>query len=136
MSLHQAYPTEYTAPIRKQVQEHGVQELLTAQQVQEALRKQRVLILINSVCGCSAANARPALYEIMKEQPELKVATVFAGVHHEATKTLRESVPHPPSSPSFALFENGKCTFFLPREEIQGVDVSEIVNQLQQALSN
>ena len=58
MSLQQAYPVEYTKPIREQLQAHNVKELLTAQEVQEALTQETVLILINSVCGCAAANAR------------------------------------------------------------------------------
>ena len=130
MSLHQAYPVEYTAPIRKQLQEHKVQELLTPEDVLEVLKQERVLVLINSVCGCSATNARPALYAFMKEQPEVPVATVFAGVHHEATAELRKHIDQAPSSPSFAFFEKGKCTFFLARESIQGVDVQDILQNL------
>lgn len=130
MSLHQAYPTEFTAPIRKQLQEHDVKELLTQEDVAEALNQKRVLVLINSVCGCAAANARPALYDFMKQQPEVSVATVFAGVHHESTKKLREHINEVASSPSFAFFENGECTYFMPREEIEGVAVEDISEQL------
>lgn len=129
MSLHQAYPVEYTKPIREQLQASNVKELLTAEDVQEELKQDEVLVLINSVCGCAAANARPALYELMKgECPP--VATVFAGVHHEAVQELRDNVDEPPSSPSFAYFKNGECVFFLPRQEIEGFSAQEVQDKL------
>lgn len=131
MSLHQAYPTQYTAPIRKQLQEHGIKELLTQQDVEQAIDKDKILVLINSVCGCAAANARPALYNL---DTDIELATVFAGVHHEATAKLREHIEHEPSSPSFALFENGECTYFMPRSEIEGASAQEIAAELREHL--
>lgn len=131
MSLQQAYPVEYTKPIREQLKVHDVKELVSKQEVIDELATQEeLLVLINSVCGCAAANARPALYEFMKADDCPPVATVFAGVHQEATKQLREAVSQPPSSPSFAYFKGGKCVYFMPREEIESGSIPDLVEAL------
>ena len=135
MSLHQAYPTEYTKPIRQQLQAQNVKELLTPKDVHEELEQHAVLILINSVCGCAAANARPALYALMKEEACPPVATVFAGVHQEATAAVRKHINEEPSSPSFALFKDGECVFYLPRSLVEGRLATEIAADLQAAIS-
>lgn len=135
MSLNQAYPVEYTKPIRKQLRAHDVEELLTAQDVQEALSQDAVLVLINSVCGCAAANARPALYELLQEDACPPVATVFAGVHQEATAAVRECIDEQPSSPSFAYFKEGKCVFFLPRSEVENRSAQAVAASLREAIS-
>lgn len=130
MSLQQAYPVEYTKPIREQLSAHGVEELLSKKDVQEAVSQDAVLVLINSVCGCAAANARPALYELMKDDDCPAVATVFAGVHQESTAAVRELIAEEPSSPSFAYFKGGECVFFLPRQEIEGASAQDVKEKL------
>lgn len=135
MSLQQAYPVGYTKPIREQLDAHGVKELLSNQDVQDELSQDAVLVLINSVCGCAAANARPALYALMKEESCPTVATVFAGVHQEATAAVRERIDEEPSSPSFAYFKDGQCVFFLPRYEIEGASAHEVKDKLLSGIS-
>jgi len=90
------------------------------------------LLIINSVCGCAAANARPAA--VMSAQSEKrpdKLVTVFAGVDGEAVAKAREyCIPFPPSSPSMALFKEGKLVHFIERHQIEGRPAQLIAQNL------
>jgi putative YphP/YqiW family bacilliredoxin len=123
--------------MRAELTRLGAEELLSAADVDAALAEASgtALLVVNSVCGCAAANARPAVaiatgHEV---QPE-KILTVFAGQDLEATERAREfMVGYRPSSPSIALFRDGEHVFMLERHEIEGRDAAEIADDLKQA---
>ena len=131
------YNPEVVKPMREELARLGAEELLSAADVDAALSDANgtALLVINSVCGCAAANARPAVaiatgHEI---QPK-KLLTVFAGQDLEATARAREFMAgYRPSSPSIALFRDGEHVFMLERHEIEGRDATEIADDLKQA---
>ena len=131
------YNPEVVKPMREELARLGAVELLSAADVDAALSDANgtALLVINSVCGCAAANARPAVaiatgHEI---QPQ-KLLTVFAGQDLEATARAREFMDgYRPSSPSIALFRDGEHVFMLERHEIEGRDATEIASDLKQA---
>jgi len=132
------YPEEWVRPAREELTSIGVRELRTAQEVDEALgqTKGSILLVINSICGCAAANARPAVAQALTEgrRPD-ELTTVFAGQDLEATEKAREYLqPQPASSPSIALLRDGKLIFMLHRHQIEGRESSEIALDLKKAL--
>jgi len=118
------YPVELTAPMARELTENGFRELKTAEEVTEVLGQAEgtTLVVVNSVCGCAAANARPGVrLAIQHDKTPGQLVTVFAGVDREATGKAREfMLPYPPSSPSIALFKDGKLVHFLERHHIEG----------------
>ena len=131
------YPVELTNPMAKELNRLGFESLTTAQQVDEAMNNQEgtALVVVNSVCGCAAANARPgvALSLDGEKKPQRRV-TVFAGVDREATEKAREyMLPYPPSSPSIGLFKDGKLVHFLERHHIEGRPAEMIAANLKMA---
>ena len=131
------YNPEVVKPMREELARLGAEELLSAADVDAALSDANgsALLVINSVCGCAAANARPAVaiatgHEIRPQ----KLLTVFAGQDLEATARAREFMDgYRPSSPSIALFRDGEHVFMLERHEIEGRDATEIADDLKQA---
>ena len=111
-------------PMREDLVQSGFTELKTEEEVQETMEKLEgtALIVINSVCGCAAGQARPAVREALDEvqfKPD-HLFTVFAGQDKEATEKMREYFPEvPPSSPSIALWKDGALAYFIPREQIE-----------------
>ena len=131
------YNPEVVAPMRAELARLGAEELLSAADVDAALAEAggTALLVVNSVCGCAAANARPAVAIATghEAQPE-KILTVFAGQDLEATERAREfMVGYRPSSPSIALFRDGEHVFMLERHQIEGRDATEIADDLKQA---
>jgi putative YphP/YqiW family bacilliredoxin len=131
------YPEEFIGPMRQELTQLGVQETRTPEQVDAVLgpNSGTVMMVINSMCGCAAGRARPGIALSLKHAllPE-KVATVFAGGDLEATARVREYLPdYPPSSPSVALFKDGKPVFMLQRHEIENRDATEIAKSLTEA---
>jgi len=128
------YPPELTEPIRKDLVSAGVPELRTARDVENFLsqKKGTSLLIINSICGCAAGAARPAVKEALQKGPKPdRVATVFAGVDTEATAKARAAFPDvPPSSPSMYLFKDGELVFVLPRHMIEARTPKEIAADL------
>ena len=128
------YPEEMCAPMREDLTSVGFVSLRTAESVSELLDKKEgtVLVMVNSVCGCAAGNARPAVK--MTTQFDKKVdtfATVFAGQDNVATAKAREYMaPFPPSSPSIAVFKEGKLVHFIERHHIEGRSAEMIVDNL------
>jgi putative YphP/YqiW family bacilliredoxin len=123
------YPPEITEPCRTDLTEAGVSELRTAAEAEAAITEPgTALVVINSVCGCAAGNARPAIkLAIQHEKRPNRVTTVFAGVDAEATEQTRAHLPgYPPSSPSIALFKDGKAVFVLERHQIENRGPQEI----------
>ena len=132
------YPTELTAPMTKDLTDFGFTDLTSGQEVEQFLNDESgtVLMVVNSVCGCAAANARPgvklALHRAAKKPG--KLGTVFAGVHKEATAKAREFfLPYPPSSPAIALFQDGELVHFLERHHIEGRPAAMIADNLMSA---
>jgi putative YphP/YqiW family bacilliredoxin len=131
------YPKDLVAPMAKDLTDAGFQSLVTAEDVDTVLgnKEGTVLVVVNSVCGCAAANARPgAKMAIENEAKPDKSVTVFAGVDREAVDKARAyMMPYPPSSPSIALFKDGKLVHFLERHHIEGRSADIIANNLKMA---
>ena len=118
------YPPEIVAPMKQDLVSAGFEELLSVDDVNKVLGSEEgsVLLVINSVCGCAAGNARPAVKAAVQhiKKPD-QLLTVFAGVDKEAVEKAREfTLPYPPSSPSMALFKDGKLVHFIERHQIEG----------------
>lgn len=121
----------------KDLTDHGFMPLKTAQEVENVLNNndEPLLLVVNSVCGCAAANARPGA-KMSLEHPNApgELYTVFAGVDKEATTRAREfMMPYPPSSPSIALFKDGKLVHMLERHHIEGKPADMIAQNLKAA---
>lgn len=128
------YDPELVAPMRKELTDVGFQELLTPEQVDAVLSKQEgtVLVVINSVCGCAAGNARPGVATALQHRviPDV-LTTAFAGQEKTAVQRVREYLaPYPPSSPCIALFKDGKLTMILERKDIEGRMARDIAKDL------
>jgi len=134
------YPAELVAPMSKELTDNGFTGLTTPESVTGAIENMEgtALVVINSVCGCAAANARPgARMAAMNEKKPDHLYTVFAGVDREATEKAREFLlPYPPSSPSIALFKDGKLVHFLERHHIEGRSAGLIAENLKEAFNS
>lgn len=133
------YPPELVAPMKGELTQAGFTELLTPEQVDNVLNNKQgtALVVVNSVCGCAARMARPAVkLAIQNEKKPEKLTTVFAGVDRESTQRAREyMLPYPPSSPSIALFKDGKLVHFLERHHIEGRPAEVIAENLKLAFN-
>jgi len=130
------YPAELVKPMREDLTNVGFEELHTAEAVDAAIAKEgTTLLVVNSVCGCAAANARPgARMSLQNAKRPDNITTVFAGVDKEAVEKAREHmVPFPPSSPSMALFKNGELVHMLERHHIEGRPAELIAENLMDA---
>ena len=133
------YPPEIVAPMKEDLTVAGFQECTTPEQVDELLTKNEgtVLMVVNSVCGCAAGNARPGVKAATAgDKKPTTLATVFAGVDKEAVEQARKYfLPYPPSSPSIALFKNGRLVHFLERHHIEGATADMIADNLKAAFN-
>ena len=133
------YPEELVAPMREELTSSGFEELRTVDDVNNNLVDQKgtALVVINSVCGCAAGNARPgARMAINNDVLPDKITTVFAGVDREATEKVRSLLlGYPPSSPSMALFKDGQVVHFIPRMSIEGHMPEHIAENLKEAFN-
>ena len=133
------YPVELTIPMAKDLTDFGFQGLKSAHDVKNTIEntKGTLLLVINSVCGCAAANARPgAKMSLQNEKRPNACATVFAGVDREAVDAARDMLlPYPPSSPAIALFKNGRLVHMLERHHIEGRSAEMISDNLKQAFN-
>jgi len=130
------YPPEFVKPMKEDLTNVGFNELTTASQVDDALSKPgTTLVMVNSVCGCAAANARPgAKASIQNAKKPDQLVTVFAGVDKEAVDSARaKMIPFPPSSPSIALFKDGELVHMLERHHIEGRPADMIADNLKDA---
>lgn len=128
------YPAELVIPMKEELTENGFTELLTPEDVTSQLKESgTTLVVINSVCGCSAGTARPGVLMALansEKQPD-HLATSFAGFDIDAVRTLRENLlPYPPSSPSIALFKDGQLVHFIERHMIEGRSAQMIAHNL------
>jgi putative YphP/YqiW family bacilliredoxin len=131
------YPEYFIAPMREELSRHGILEARTAADVDRVLAPGggSVMVVVNSVCGCAAGKARPGIVQSLQHsvKPDT-VATVFAGGDVEATARLREILSdYPPSSPSVALFQDGKPVWYMPRSAIESSDALTIAENLKRA---
>ena len=133
------YPEEMCRPMREDLTSVGFIEMTSSLEVESILEKKQgtVLVIVNSVCGCAAGNARPAvkLSTTFNPKPDI-FATVFAGQDIEATAKAREYMsPFPPSSPSIALFKDGELVHFIERHHIEGRSSQMIADNLKDAFT-
>ena len=132
------YPPELVAPMKEELTSVGFEDLTTVEQVDAAITAEgTTFVIINSVCGCAAANARPAAkMSIKNDKLPTKIATVFAGVDGEAVaQTRKYMLPYPPSSPSMALFKDGKIVHCIERHHIEGKPAEMIAENLTEAFN-
>jgi putative YphP/YqiW family bacilliredoxin len=131
------YPRELTTPLSKDLTDFGFVGLTSPDEVSDLLDKKEgtVLLVVNSVCGCAAANARPgAKMAIAHDKKPDHLVTVFAGVDKEAVEVARDYLmPYPPSSPAIALFKDGQLVHMLERRHIEGNSARVIADNLTQA---
>ena len=130
------YPEEIVKPFKLELTNSGFSELTTSEDVKSALSKSGTsLIVVNSVCGCAAKNARPGvIMSLSNVSTPDNLFTVFAGFDIEATEAARqEMLPFPPSSPSIALFKDGELVHMVERHHIEGRDANLISENLVQA---
>ncbi|KVV13344.1 BrxA/BrxB family bacilliredoxin [Flavobacterium sp. TMP13] len=130
------YPEEMVKPMQAELTTAGFKDLHSAEEVNNAIKAEgTTLVVVNSVCGCAARNARPGAKMSLDgaKKPD-NLITVFAGVDKEAVDAVREHMfPFPPSSPSMALFKNGELVHMLERHHIEGRPAEMIAENLQDA---
>ena len=130
------YPEELVQPMRADLANFGFEELHTPEAVETAIAKEgTTLVVVNSVCGCAAANARPAAKMSLKNTKRpTNAVTVFAGVDKDAVNAARQHMaPFPPSSPCMALFKDGELVHMLERHHIEGRPADMIAENLMDA---
>ena len=130
------YQEEMVKTMRAELSEAGFKEVYTAEDVKNEIQKEgTTLVVVNSVCGCAARNARPgAKMSLEGAKKPSNLITVFAGVDKEAVDAAREQMfPFPPSSPSMALFKNGELVHMLERHHIEGRPAELIAENLKDA---
>jgi putative YphP/YqiW family bacilliredoxin len=128
------YPAEIVQPMKEELTENGFFELLTPADVENALgKKGTALVMINSVCGCSAGTARPGVLMAVMNSPKKpdQLTTSFAGFDIDAVRKVREHLlPYPPSSPAIALFKDGQLVHMIERHMIEGRSAQMIADNL------
>ncbi len=131
------YPEQIVIPMKRELTANGFNELITDEAVDKAVNEEgTTLLVINSVCGCSAGTARPGVLMAVaqSEKKPDHLTTAFAGFDTEAVNKVREHLlPYPPSSPSIALFKDGKLVHFIERHSIEGRSAQMIANNLSAA---
>ncbi|GIP01176.1 BrxA/BrxB family bacilliredoxin [Paenibacillus sp. FSL W8-0187] len=133
------YMRDMVQPMRDELTSLGIKELTTPEEVEEVLptAKGTTLVVVNSVCGCAAGQARPGVAIALENQvkPD-QLFTVFAGQDKEATAKAREYfAPYPPSSPSIALLKDGELVHFIERHQVENRSAEEIAADLTDAFN-
>ena len=131
------YPESFIGPMRAELSRLGVEELKTPEAVDQFVAQpgKTVMVVVNSMCGCAAAKARPGIALALKHgvTPDV-VGTVFAGGDLEATERARRYfAPYPPSSPSIAILRDGEVLHFVPRQHIENQSAQAIADNLTEA---
>jgi putative YphP/YqiW family bacilliredoxin len=128
------YDERYVTPMRQELTQLGVEEMRTAAEVDAKLKDSQgtTLVVVNSICGCAARNARPAVAKaIQHESKPDNLTTVFAGQDIEAVQRARSYFTgYAPSSPQIALLKDGKIVYMLERHQIEGRNANEIASDL------
>lgn len=139
MNAYEEYMKQIVQPMRQELTGHGFTELTTVEEVENHMESAKGIsfIVINSVCGCAAGLARPAVIEAIEnltQKPD-HLVTVFAGQDQEATERMRNYFSEvPPSSPSMAIWKDGQLAYFIPREQIENFPKEAIVDHVQGVL--
>ena len=128
------YPAEIVQPMKEELTDNGFDELLTSTAVDDQLKKSgTTLVMVNSVCGCSAGSARPGVLMAVANSPKKPdfLTTSFAGFDMEAVNKIRQHLlPYPPSSPAIALFKDGQLVHMIERHQIEGRPAQLIAHNL------
>ena len=131
------YPAELVNPMKADLINAGFSQLISSEEVDSSIQNSEgvVLMVVNSVCGCAAGNMRPGVkLSLTGDKKPASLFTVFAGVDGEAVNQARKYfLPYPPSSPSIALFKDGKLVHFLERHHIEGGTAQMIADNLAEA---
>ncbi len=131
------YPAEIVEPMKRELTDQGFADLTSPEEVKQFLNSEGTsLVVVNSVCGCAAGNARPGARLALEHSAKKpgRAGTVFAGFDVDATNTAREfMVPYPPSSPSMGLFKDGELVYFIPRQKIEGSSAQQVAQMLMTA---
>ncbi len=131
------YPEQLVKPMKAEMTQVGFEDLTSADVVDKTIRESKgtLLVFVNSVCGCAAGTARPGVVlSLNNAKKPAKLATVFAGFDNEAVAAARNFMaPYPPSSPSVALFKDGKLVHFIERHHIEGKSAEMIAQNLKLA---
>lgn len=131
------YPPELVAPMREDLNAVGFKQITTVEEVDQAVNQEgTVLVVLNSVCGCAAGSMRPGVKHAIKTSAKLPahLTTTFAGVDRDAVERARKyMLPYPPSSPSIALFKDGKLMHMIERHHIEGRTAEMIAENLKMA---
>ncbi len=133
------YPEDLVMPMKKQLTDYGFEELISTNDVENMIKNNgTTLVVVNSVCGCAAANARPgALLSLTNEKKPDHLTTAFAGFDKDAVDRVRDYlVPFPPSSPAIALFKDGELVHMLERHHIEGRSAEIISENLKSAYND
>ncbi|MEI8052746.1 MAG: BrxA/BrxB family bacilliredoxin [Bacteroidota bacterium] len=134
------YPAEIVIPMKEELTENGFQELLSPSDVENLITQPgTALVMINSVCGCSAGTARPGVLMAVNNTPRKPdfITTCFAGFDVDAVKKIREHLlPYPPSSPAIALFKDGQLVHMIERHNIEGRSAQMIADNLMGAFEH
>ncbi|SKA10315.1 BrxA/BrxB family bacilliredoxin [Sediminibacterium ginsengisoli] len=128
------YPAEIVLPMKAELTDHGFDEMVSEQQVDDTLKQPgTTLVVINSVCGCAAGAARPGVLMAVQnagKRPD-RLATSFAGFDVAAVNQVRQHLlPYPPSSPAIALFKDGQLVSMVERHQIEGRPAQMIAQHL------
>ena len=128
------YPPELVQPMKDDLTSVGFEQMTNSTEVDQAINETSgtMLVVVNSVCGCAAGNMRPGVkLSLHHDKKPTKLTTVFAGVDTDAVAQARKYfLPYPPSSPSIALFKDGKLVHFLERHHIEGGSAQMIATNL------
>lgn len=131
------YPPQLVMPMKEELVKAGFEDVTAADRVDSVVKEPgTVLMVVNSVCGCAAGAARPGVRMSLQGDGKKpgKLATVFAGFDTEAVAEARKFfAPYPPSSPSIALFKDGKLVHFIERHHIEGRSADMIAEHLKMA---
>ena len=129
------YPPEIVNPMKSELTSKGFVQLNSDDDIENLIKKGTTLIVINSICGCAAANARPGVIKSLEnEKKPDRLFTSFAGVDKVATNNARELMfPFPPSSPCMAIFKDGEIVHMLERHHIEGRNADIISENLKEA---
>lgn len=138
---YEEYMRQMVKPMREELVVAGFKELLTPEEVEQFMKDAEgtTLVVVNSVCGCAAGLARPAVTQavVKSEKKPKHLVTVFAGQEKEATAKMREYFTgYEPSSPSMALLKGKEVVHFIPRYEIEGQPMEAIMENLLNAFEN
>jgi len=128
------YPPELVLPMEAELTSNGFKAINNPKEIDEIIGESgTTLVVVNSVCGCAAGSARPGVIQSLEGDKKPKnLVTVFAGVDRQATDQARmHMLPYPPSSPSMALFKDGKLVSILERHHIEGRTPEMITSHLQ-----